>query len=233
MEIDSETKKGRRLLLRLTAHFNRHYAQNALGSLSVAITGGDLRLDLSKIEFIKHHLYGELPLRVQRKTSQATSTSDKSAIEAARKPSASAEISAVGPKVSIGYGVEYKETEHRESANQQTKEISYDTFQVNALGGGTRPGWRFALKTGDPYLEGSIVDASLCECTINDTPSSINATFDVYQRFVKLEMLAGFPADIYNKLTPQLRRIFQFWVWHYYIKPKMLPHLSTQVINYE
>jgi hypothetical protein len=235
MEIGTDLKRKWGLTLRLTAHFNQQLIPSVLGDLSVAISGGDLLLDLNDMRLLKHNLYGELLKRVQRTVSLSTGGSEKRGFETTRKPTVSVEAGTTGPKAKFGYGDDHKETNAKEATNQQTEDVTYDTFQINALGGGEHPGWRFSLKTGDPHLEGSIVDEKLCECQITNLPSSISANFDVHQRFIKIQILDGIFRErgMHEILSPKKMKILNLFLWHKLIKRKVHPHLSSQIIKYE
>jgi hypothetical protein len=235
MDIDTQQLRERgKIVLRLTAHFNQDSIPSGLGNLLIAVSGGDLLLDLNNVQFVKHILYGQLPRSVEKKTSVGRAFSQKEGLETTRKPSTSIEASLTGPKTKLGYGEDRKNTHNQEVTAQQEDEITYEIFQVNALGG-KNPGWRFKLKTGDPYLEGSIVDEKICECQITDIPGSIGVTFDVHQRFVEIQILDGFfrQNEMHRILSAPKLKILDLLLWHRVVKKKMLPHLSSKVIRYE
>lgn len=112
----------------------------------------------------------------------------------------------VDPKSASGTRKKNEESANDERATQKTVEKSYEAFQVNAFAG-SPPGWRFSLKTDSPYLEGSIVNADLCECHIGKIPGSITARFCVDERFIKLIL-----PDKYNRLPLMVQKVFKKWV---------------------
>lgn len=233
LDIDSCVTRKNGIVLFITMHFNEHVINHSLGNVSVALRGGDLRLGLENISFIRHDQYGSLPLSVMKKSIRDTGELDRRGKESISKPSSSVELGLSSTKAKLSSSHEDKTALAREATTKASDEVSYQTWQIHALDGPT-PGWRFRLKTNEPYLEGSILRERFCECHLDQKPGEIIVRFHVDQRFIRMEVLTGMllSKGIYALLSPKKRKIFNLWLWKNVVKPHFFPCLSEAKIQY-
>jgi hypothetical protein len=234
LDIDSVAAKKRRVRLQVTAHFNEHHIQHQLGTFAIALRGGDLRLDLYRVEFCKHLKYGNLNVELRKIGEQAESQATKRSRENISSSAVAGQAGVTGPKLSSSLGKKLSLATADEVAHGTTQRVEYRVFQLNALNG-VRPGWRFKLKTDEEFLEGSINSLNFCECDVTSTPAQIDARFEVLSRDVRMHVLSGLllSKGIYGLLNPQKRKVFNLLLWKRVVKPKFEPYLSRVVLSYE
>src|SRR5262249_32264424 len=128
-----------------------------------------------------------------------------------------------------------------ENSRQDSDDITYDDWQFHAIGG-PKPGWRFTLRTGGAFLEGSLIflEGSLikeefCACRLSGRIGRIDAKFIVRQRFIRMNVLKGPLAakGLYELTDPRKMKVFNLLLWKKVVQPYFEPHLSWAAISYE
>ena len=235
LALDSEIKRSHELRLKVTAHFHEEIIDEGgwLGTVAVSLKGGDLLLDLDGIEFLQHSKYGAFSLKVAKRTSRSIGGVRKRQSDHVSKPSASLNVSAV-PKFEMATAEELKTSSSDEDTEQQSDEATYDSWQLHALGG-PKPGWRFSLKTGESFLEGSLMGEELCVCRLSGQTGQIEAKFTVHPRFIRMNVLTGpFAAKgLYDLTDPKKTKLFNLLLWKRVVQPHFQTHLSRAAISYE
>jgi hypothetical protein len=235
LNVDSKFKRGSELRLIVTAHFNEHVIDDVewLGTVGVSLKGGDLLLKLDEIEFLRHTKYGRLSLSVSKRTTRSIGGTQRQSLEKNSKPSMSANLSSM-PKLELVDAQERKSSASDEETKQFTDETSYESWQLNALGGPT-PGWRFTLKTGESFLVGSLLSEEFCVCRLSGRRGRVEAAFVVDPWNVRMNVLSGLFTNkgVYDLAAPKKRKIFNLLLWKFVVRPRFQPHLSWVGISYE
>jgi hypothetical protein len=191
------------------------------GEIAFGLKGGELRLKLEngKIPLEFRELAGSLEHSVQIERQKQEGTEAQSATKATivdMKP---------GFEFSLG------EKKREETADK----FQLTVYQVTVKGSETYPAWVFKVKTGEPILRESLNKATLGRIEVQRNPCGIEATFEVSKRDVQITDASGIWLKNFSfkQLDVEKQRVLDIWILKKILMPKLQPHLSKVVLQYE
>jgi len=200
-------------------NFNEQWVKFSFGRVKFGLQGGELRLKLEngkmpselRNEALKKILERELSVERQAGGEQER----KSQVEG----SLAADLSKAGLK---GVG------EDRQKDSRSDK-FQLKIAQISHKGADDQPVWVFENKTGEPILIGELAD-SLGKMLIEGIPLSVEATFTTEMRQV---VHTGLENLFKDDISGSKLKAFELGFAKLFLKHKIQPYLSRQVLRYE
>ena len=212
-------------------NFNEQWVNFSFGRVKFGLRGGELRLKLENgkmpSELRNQDLKKSLEREVSVERQSVVETENKPLIEVSLGP----DLTKAGLKVNLG----------NNQKNSRSDKIQLKISQISDKGGDDQPVWVFENKIGEPVLIGELIDPNgkmvfLGRMLIEGIPSNIEATFTPEIRQVKITGLENLLGDDIGdrKLFSQLQlSFFERGIAKLFLKHKIQPYLSRQVLRYE
>lgn len=202
--------------LLLTISFNEQEEKILFGKIRFGIKRGSLNLALTNCK----SLYENRSFNDELQPNVPVQREDKSSKKQKQSYASSSSPKGLGAKIGS----------EREESRERTDKINFNMSQVSTKGDEANPKWDFKVKTGKPYLEGTIVKEALATLAVDAVPCKIEATFTASLRELYIEGIEGIWPD---KISDNKKAVIERWIVRNFLEPKFKPYLSRQELRYD
>ncbi len=217
LDIDIEREDeytSSQVVLKLTLNFNERWEKVPFGRVKFGLRGGELRLLLNNgsIPYSHRNLNPEFQIFVPKEVSRIQGN------ELQESSEASLSVKAVNAKANSS----------RKESLGSTEKIVYNSYQVSSKGDESSPAWVFSLKNNDNSVLTGLLNCKLCTVNILDDPCTLEATFHVSKRDIRITDTDGiWPSSTINNQ----RAIIEREIFFALIKDYIGSYVSKTVLH--
>ncbi|MGL4503822.1 MAG: hypothetical protein ACRCU2_32475 [Planktothrix sp.] len=209
-------KSDKIIQILITLSFNQQEEKLSLGKIRFGIRRGSLSLQLENGLVPYEHRNFNDEFQTDFQITRQIKSSDK-----------------IKKLFNLLFGV--KETKGQigseiEESSEETDSLKFDIHQISTKGSEDFPAWDFEVKTGEPYIKGTITKKELAKIDIQDIPCSINAIFTVSLGEIFIERVDGLWS---KKIDRNQEIILDRLIILHLLKPKLQPYLSKHELKHE
>ena len=203
----------------LRINFHEQWVDFNFGRVKFGLQGGELRLKLENGKMPSELRNQDLKKSLEREMSVERQSGGEQERKSQLEGSLAPDLSKAGLKA-VG--------ENRQKDSRSDK-FQLNLAQISHKGANDQPVWVFENKTGEPVLIGELAD-SLGKMLIENIPLSVEAIFTTEMRQV---VHTGLENLFKDDISGSKLKAFELGVAKLFLKHKIQPYLSRQVLRYE
>lgn len=193
LSIDGKPSRGSKCALILTINFAEQTIPVPMGSIRVGIRSGELRLVLqnSNMPMAERSYFQELDARLSATRKLGKSGSHSSGTERTQSATTKGTINPTKQSGEVSVALGQSALSEEELGLIEETQFKLGIHQIRAKGADNRPAWDFETRTGEEVLRGGLLKEKLGVLTIQGSPASVTATFEVSPNDVHVTAATG------------------------------------------
>ncbi len=162
--------------LLLTINFHRHYLEMLGGKIWFGLRGAELQMAVTNGMMPNEHRWPDTPLQSKLEIKRSVSETHGSTQSEGARVGFTASLKKAGATAADNT------TDGEAKSSRTQDDFEFVDWQVSHKGSDTTAYWEFETRTGQPYLQASLVKQKIAVLTAIDHPCILQATVTVFKK---------------------------------------------------